>query len=97
MKYFAEIVDGQVVNVIVADKKFINGIEGNWIESFPDGSQRFNPAMIGGTYDLIDDAFIAPMPECGHDDLLLNDLKRWECATCVAEFAKRMESIENQG
>ena len=48
-------------------------------------SIRFNYAGVGYTYDPIDDAFIAPMPECGHDSLLLNDLKRWECATCEAE------------
>jgi hypothetical protein len=41
---------------------------------------RFNYAGIGYTYDPIDDAFIAPMPECGHDELLLNNLKRWECS-----------------
>ena len=44
------------------------------------GSIRFNYAGIGFTYDPIDDAFIPPMPECGHDELLLNDLKRWECS-----------------
>ena len=41
---------------------------------------RYNYAGIGYTYDSIDDAFIAPMPECGHNELLLNDLKRWECS-----------------
>ena len=41
---------------------------------------RFNYAGIGYTYDPTDDAFIAPMPNCGHDELLLNDLKRWECS-----------------
>jgi len=46
---------------------------------------RYNYASVGYTYDPIDDAFIAPMPECGHDELTLNDLKRWECATCEAE------------
>jgi hypothetical protein len=40
---------------------------------------RFNYAGIGFTYDPIDDAFIAPMP-CLHDELLLNDVKRWECS-----------------
>ena len=45
---------------------------------------RYNYAGIGYTYDPIDDAFIAPMPECGHDELLLNNLKRWECAACEA-------------
>lgn len=47
---------------------------------------RYNYAGIGYTYDPIDDAFIAPMPECGHDSLLLNDLKRWECGDCEAAF-----------
>ena len=41
---------------------------------------RYNFASIGYTYDPIDDAFIAPMPDCGHEELFLNDLKRWECA-----------------
>jgi len=41
---------------------------------------RYNYAGIGYTYDPIDDAFIAPMPECGHDELLLNELKKWECS-----------------
>ena len=42
-------------------------------------SIRFNFAGIGYTYDPIDDAFISPMPECGHEELSLNELKRWEC------------------
>lgn len=44
------------------------------------GTIRYNFAGIGYTYDPIDDAFIAPMPECGHEELLLNDKKQWECA-----------------
>jgi hypothetical protein len=47
---------------------------------------RFNYAGIGYTYDPTDDAFIAPMPTCGHDELTLNDLKRWECAACERDF-----------
>ena len=47
------------------------------------GSIRFNYAGVGFTYDPIDDAFIPPMP-CNHPELTLNDLKRWECATCEA-------------
>jgi len=50
------------------------------------GRIRYNFAGIGYVYDPIDDAFIAPMPQCGHDSLLLNDLKRWECADCEATF-----------
>lgn len=45
---------------------------------------RYNYAGIGFTYDPIDDAFIPPMPECGHDSLLLNNKKRWECEECEA-------------
>jgi hypothetical protein len=54
---------------------------------------RYNYAGIGYTYDPIDDAFIAPMPRCGHDSLLLNDLKRWECADCEAAFKQISDSI----
>ncbi len=46
------------------------------------GSIRFNFAGIGWHYDPIDDAFIAPMSECGHEELQLNDKKQWECAKC---------------
>ena len=49
---------------------------------------RFNFAGIGYAYDPIDDAFIAPMPKCGHSELLLNNLKRWECAN--AEHIKEL-------
>ena len=48
------------------------------------GKIRYNYAGIGYTYDPIDDAFIAPMPECGHESLFLSDKKRWECADCEA-------------
>lgn len=48
------------------------------------GNIRYNYAGIGYVYDPIDDAFIAPMPDCGHESLLLNDKKRWECADCEA-------------
>jgi hypothetical protein len=50
------------------------------------GTIRYNYAGIGYTYDSIDDAFIAPIPKCGHDSLLLNELKRWECEDCEAAF-----------
>jgi hypothetical protein len=46
------------------------------------GNIRYNYAGIGYTYDPIDDAFIAAMPKCGHDELTLNDKKRWECSAC---------------
>jgi hypothetical protein len=48
------------------------------------GKIRYNYAGVGYTYDPIDDAFIAPMPLCGHEELFLNNQKRWECAACEA-------------
>ena len=50
---------------------------------------RYNYAAIGYTYDPVDDAFIAPMPQCGHESLLLNSQKRWECSACE-EYAKTL-------
>lgn len=40
---------------------------------------RYNFAGIGYTYDPIDDAFIPPMLECGHAELILNEFKKWIC------------------
>jgi hypothetical protein len=40
---------------------------------------RFNFAGVGYSYDSIDDAFIPPMWDCGHEELTLNQVKRWEC------------------
>ena len=56
------------------------------------GKIRYNYAGIGYTYDPIDDAFIAPMPLCGHDELLLNAQKRWECSACEAAFIQSRNS-----
>ena len=44
------------------------------------GRVRYNYAGIGYTYDAVADAFIAPKPNCGHDELILNtDIYRWIC------------------
>ena len=50
---------------------------------------RFNFAGVGFMYDPIDDAFIAPMPACGHETVTLNEVKRWECSACE-EYAKTL-------
>jgi hypothetical protein len=57
----------------------------NWKQTSYNEKFRYNFAGIGFTYDPIDDAFIAPMPECGHEELLFNSLRKWECATCAAQ------------
>jgi hypothetical protein len=41
---------------------------------------RYNYAGVGYSYDSINDAFIAPKPNCEHNELTLNtNTYRWEC------------------
>ena len=95
MSHWAELDDNNVVlRVLVGDNNdpagdegyswLIENLGGNWIQTSYNGKIRYNFAGIGFTYDPIDDAFIAPAP-CEHDALILNDKKRWECASCDAE------------
>lgn len=103
MSHFAELDNAnKVIRVLVGDNNDPNGDEGyqwildnlggSWIKTSYNGNIRFNYAGIGYSYDPIDDAFIAQMPECGHTELSLNELKRWECVTCEAEAIKRSET-----
>jgi hypothetical protein len=103
MSHWAELdADSKVIRVLVGDNNdpagdegyqwLINNLGGTWVKTSYNSKIRYNFAGVGYTYDPIDDAFIAPMPECGHDSLLLNDLKRWECATCEAEAKQVRDS-----
>ena len=49
------------------------------------GNIRYNYAAIGDKYDEAADAFIAPNPNCGHAELLLNEQYRWECSNAEHE------------
>ena len=89
MAHWAEInKNSKVVRVLVGDNNepdegyqwLIDNLGGTWIQTSFNSKIRYNFAGIGFTYDPIDDAFIAPMPECGHEELLLNAQKRWECS-----------------
>ena len=90
MAHFAKIENNIVTDVLVVSNDiehrgadFLSndlGLGGTWIQTSYNDKIRFNFAGIGFTYDPVDDAFIAPMPLCGHDELLLNNLKRWECS-----------------
>ena len=87
MAHYAYINENNIVTQVIVGRDENDLIEGvtSWedyygaIRTSYNGKIRFNFAGVGFTYDPIDDAFIAPMPKCGHDELLLNDLKRWEC------------------
>jgi hypothetical protein len=95
MSSWAEIDENnKVIRVTVGDNNdpagdegyqwLIDNLGGTWIKSSYNSKIRYNFAAVGYTYDPIDDAFIPPMPECGHDELVLNEIKRWECDKCEA-------------
>jgi hypothetical protein len=46
------------------------------------GHIRFNYAGVGDNYDPEADAFIAPRPDCGHKEVFLNNLFKWNCQRC---------------
>jgi hypothetical protein len=93
MAHYAFLDENNIVTEVITGIDETETIEGldteTWYGNFRgqkclrtsyNGNIRFNYAGIGFTYDPIDDAFIAPMPECGHPELFLNENKRWECA-----------------
>ena len=78
MSHWAELNEENVViRVLVGDNNdpagdegyqwLIDNLGGTWLKTSYNGTIRFNFAGIGFTYDPIDDAFIAPMPTCGHE------------------------------
>jgi hypothetical protein len=90
MSHFAELDEtNKVIRVLVGDNNdpagdegyswLVDNLGGNWVKTSYNGNIRYNYAGIGYTYDPIDDAFIPPIP-CEHDELTLNDLKRWDCS-----------------
>jgi hypothetical protein len=110
MAHYAFLDENNIVTEVITGKdetELIDGLDpetwyGNYrgqkcVRTSYNSQIRFNYAGIGYSYDPIDDAFIATIPKCGHDSLTLNDLKRWECESCDAEIAERMDSLKNQG
>ena len=86
MAHYAYVDENNIVTHVIVGKdetELIDGLDPETyygaIRTSYNGKIRYNYAGIGYTYDPIDDAFIAPMP-CDHPELLLNDLKRWECS-----------------
>ena len=83
MSHFAKVVDGKVVQVIVAEPEFfdtfVDSSPGTWLQTsynthgnqHPEGRPlRGNYAGIGYTYDATNDVFIAPKPS---DTAVLNE------------------------
>jgi hypothetical protein len=97
MAHYAFLDDASIVTEVIVgidETELIEGLDPEtWYANFRgqkcvrtsyNGRIRFNFASVGYTYDPIDDAFIAPMPECGHEALLLDSQKRWNCSECEA-------------
>jgi hypothetical protein len=93
MAHYAYIDDTDTVVLVIVGKdenELIDGLdpETYYAQGTPyivkrtsyNGNIRYNYAGIGYKYDEVYDAFIAPEPECGHKELILNDLMRWECS-----------------
>jgi hypothetical protein len=93
MAHYAFLDDSNIVTDVIVGIDETELIEGktpeDWYSEFRgqrcvrtsyNGKIRYNYAGLGYTYDLIDDAFIAPMPECGHDELMLTQAKQWHCS-----------------
>jgi hypothetical protein len=94
MAHYAFLDQNNIVTEVIVGRNETEVVDGitDWEQAYSEvrgqvckrtsynGNIRYNYAGIGYTYDPIDDAFIAPMPVCGHEELLLNDLKRWECS-----------------
>lgn len=96
MAHYAFLDDSNIVTEVITgidETELIEGLDPEtWYGNFRgqvckrtsyNGNYRYNYAGIGYTYDPIDDAFVSPIP-CDHPELILNDLKRWECAVCDA-------------
>lgn len=75
MSHFAKVLDGKVINVIVAEPEFfdsfVDSTPGQWIQTsyntlgnqHPEGRPlRGNYAGIGYTYDITHDVFYPPKP-----------------------------------
>jgi hypothetical protein len=99
MSHWAELdANNKVIRVLVGDNNdpagdegyswLVENLGGTWIQTSYNSKIRYNFAGIDYLYDAIDDAFIASMPECGHESLLLNAQKRWQCSECEAKHSK---------
>jgi hypothetical protein len=70
----------ELINGLDTETYYAQGTEYTVKRTSYNGNIRYNYAGIGYTYDEVANAFIAPSPECGHEELTLNTSNyRWEC------------------
>ena len=95
MAHYAFLDENNIVTEVIAGKdenEFIDGLDPEiWYANFRgqvckrtsyNANIRYNYAGVGFKYDADADAFIAPKPTCGHTELFLNDLFKWNCQRC---------------
>jgi hypothetical protein len=87
MAHYAKIIEGTVVEVIVADEDYISELEGTWVQTSYNSNIRKNYASVGGTYDSTRDAFIHPKP---YPSWVLNE------TTCQWNAPVEIPDIENK-
>ncbi len=105
MAHYAFLNENNIVTEVITgidETELIEGLDpetwyGNFrgqtcVRTSYNGKIRFNYAGIGYTYDADADAFIAPRPECGHSELFLNNLYRWNCQRCELNAKEFYES-----
>ena len=97
MSHFAQVINGQVQQVIVAEQEFIAKLPDsqNWIQTsyntigntHPTGTPlRGNFAGIGYTYDRLNDVFYAPQP---YPSWILNTATwLWEAPVAMPQDGK---------
>ena len=100
MSHFAEVVDGKITRVIVADQGFIDEFmsseDSHWVQTSYNtyGNEhllggtplRCNYASLGGSYDVINDVFYAPQP---YPSWILNEaIWVWESSVAMPADGK---------
>ena len=90
MSHFAKLDNNVVTEVIVTEQDFINsGAVGDsflWVQTSYNGNFRKNYASVGGTYDKVRDAFIAPKPYPSW--VLVEDTCQWKAPTAMPNDGK---------
>lgn len=97
MTHFAEVIDGIVTRVIVAEQDFIDDLPNKeqWIQTSYNHNIRKNYAGVGYSYDEVRDAFIPPKP---FDSWTLNEETcNWEAPTPYPDDGQIYSWNETEG
>ena len=99
MAHYAFLDENNIVTEVITgihETELIEGLDTEtWYANFRgqvckrtsyNGNIRYNYAGKDYSYDEVADAFIAPKPECGHDELTLDvSTYRWNCENAEHE------------